>query len=166
MHKAAQHGNVEDLQRLIKNGAHINSTCDDGGTPLHYAVFNGHVECVKILLSEKDILVNVYTKRCGSTPLHFAARNNYLEIVQLLLKKGANFDATDHDGFTAEQRAELNGYLDMAWYLGSVRRAQFINIQDEVTGKNDKQDISDTDEINRSFDQDYQEVIAHLKTEA
>ncbi|QQR49159.1 ankyrin repeat domain-containing protein [bacterium] len=165
IHKAAQHGNAEDLQRLIKNGANVNTKCDDDATPLHYAAFNGHVECVKILLGEKDIFVNVHTKLCGSTPLHFAARNNHFEIVQLLLKKGASFNATDRDGFTPEERAEFNDFFDMARYLGNVRHAQFINIQDEVTGKNDTQNDSDTDEINRSFDQDYHKTITNLETE-
>ncbi|XP_067628239.1 uncharacterized protein [Eurosta solidaginis] len=48
---AASKGDIRTVQRLLKDGADANDKDIDGRTPLHYAVSNGHVDIVKILLT-------------------------------------------------------------------------------------------------------------------
>ncbi|WP_457621183.1 ankyrin repeat domain-containing protein [Persephonella sp.] len=47
---AAKDGDVKLLQLAIAKGADINTTDDRGGTALHWAVYYGHEDIVKILL--------------------------------------------------------------------------------------------------------------------
>ena len=37
----------------ISLGAHVNCRTTEGMTPLHFATYGGHVECVRILLKAK-----------------------------------------------------------------------------------------------------------------
>jgi|GEM_PF-6845818 hypothetical protein len=50
MFYAAVIGNLEILQRCLKDGANINEADDDGSTPLMLAAVNGQTEAVKFLL--------------------------------------------------------------------------------------------------------------------
>lgn len=51
LRKAAQKGDHEKVKELINERANMCSTDEYGLTSLHYAVWNGHVECVKLLIS-------------------------------------------------------------------------------------------------------------------
>jgi ankyrin repeat protein len=46
---------------LIENGAEFNSKSDKNISPLHLAVFKGHVECAALLL-EKGIENKIFVK--------------------------------------------------------------------------------------------------------
>ncbi|MFO8002516.1 MAG: ankyrin repeat domain-containing protein [Marinilabilia sp.] len=75
------------------NGADLESTNQEGHTPLMLAAFNGHTEIVQLLI-ENGANVNVtYNKKL--TPLHFAASGAFPETVELLLENGAGINATD-----------------------------------------------------------------------
>jgi ankyrin repeat protein len=67
-------------------------------TPLHLAAQQGHVEVVKVLLSQK---VNVNAKDIfGDTPLHSAVLGGHNELVELLITNGAEVDHANEDGWT------------------------------------------------------------------
>jgi ankyrin repeat protein len=48
--KAAQDGDLDKVNDLLKEGANPNATKFDGATPLFIASQNGHIEVVKVLL--------------------------------------------------------------------------------------------------------------------
>ncbi|XP_073824776.1 myotrophin homolog isoform X2 [Musca autumnalis] len=52
MHYAADYGQHEVLEYLIKMGAHLNVKDKHGITPLLAAIWEGHTECVKLLLEK------------------------------------------------------------------------------------------------------------------
>eukprot|EP00812_Abedinium_dasypus_P009076 NODE_2791_length_874_cov_317.373626.p2 GENE.NODE_2791_length_874_cov_317.373626~~NODE_2791_length_874_cov_317.373626.p2 ORF type:complete len:258 (-),score=51.66 NODE_2791_length_874_cov_317.373626:62-835(-) len=58
---------------------------------MHYAVQNGHVECLRMLIdsgASKDV-----SKPDGATPTFVAAQDGHVECLRLLLAAGANADA-------------------------------------------------------------------------
>lgn len=59
---AAKEGNTEILQMLMSAGAKCNMINNKGFMSLHYAAIGGHVECVRRLLGEEDIIVKAVTK--------------------------------------------------------------------------------------------------------
>ena len=72
-------------------------------TRLHFAVKNGHIEIVKLLIEKgaeinlKDKKGRVYFKIIKITiikqiPLHFATSNGYIEIIKLLIENGADIN--------------------------------------------------------------------------
>ncbi|CAG5022591.1 unnamed protein product, partial [Parnassius apollo] len=99
-HVAAENGLLEILKILLEfdddiTKVMINSlTSSDrlGYGPIHFAVFNNHVLCVKLLLS-KNADVRLRTTNApakSSTPLHIAALKNHAEVAKVILR----FDKT------------------------------------------------------------------------
>jgi hypothetical protein len=96
VHKAAIKGDVEKVRELLEDNAYVNTTDNNGWTPLHEACNHGHEDIVKLLLTIADPKAKVNT--IGSnivsidkiTPLHDAAENSYASICKLLLEHGAN----------------------------------------------------------------------------
>ena len=69
-----------------------------GRTPLHFALFGGHVEIAELLIaSGADANANTYIT---GTSLHWAAAERKKEIVELLIEKGADVNAKDQKGKT------------------------------------------------------------------
>ncbi|GMH97649.1 hypothetical protein TrST_g10688 [Triparma strigata] len=66
-------------------------------TPLHVAAGRGSLDCVKCLVNDFNMNVNVRTS-CGETPLHYACCNARPTVVKFLLEKGANPSLCDVDG--------------------------------------------------------------------
>ena len=68
--EAAKRGDLDEVKRLIENGADVNIKDNDGDTPLHYAASGGHLDVVKFLV-ENGADVNAKDKY-GRTPLDVA----------------------------------------------------------------------------------------------
>ena len=49
LHGAALMGYTETAELLISKGANVNAKDDDGWTPLHYAVREGHTKIIELL---------------------------------------------------------------------------------------------------------------------
>jgi BRCA1-associated RING domain protein 1 len=49
-HEAVNHGNAAVAEALLQHGALVNTPGMDNDTPLHDAVVNGQLECVKLLV--------------------------------------------------------------------------------------------------------------------
>lgn len=72
---------VKQKAAIIHNG--------QGEFPLHLAVKNGHLECVKLLLQHGHDINCITKDAAGNTALHLAAENDNVEMVKLLIEKGA-----------------------------------------------------------------------------
>eukprot|EP00050_Salpingoeca_kvevrii_P005747 m.285415 g.285415 ORF g.285415 m.285415 type:complete len:211 (+) comp11368_c0_seq1:880-1512(+) len=124
IHEACKRGNLPFLQECIANNVSVNGLDKAGSTPLHWASRGGHVDCVKMLLSQPRIQVNVQNK-LGDTPLHGAAWKGHDEVITMLLEAGADrtiannegvlpYDiaSSDEAGRLLQVRAQYNDYAD------------------------------------------------------
>ena len=119
LHIAAQQGNVDVVELLLREGINVAINIKDnrGLTPLHWAIQNGHSEVVKILLQNMHLkeMKNIADHN-GMTPLHMAVYNSHnnessVEIVKMLLQHldPQSINLQDIDGLTALHWAVLNG---------------------------------------------------------
>jgi ankyrin repeat protein len=71
---------------------------DQGRTPLHHEVMNGHVERVRVLIAN-GINVNAQDE-IGRSALHYAAQAHDQESADVIMKAGATIDIQDEQGNT------------------------------------------------------------------
>ncbi|KAL2047963.1 hypothetical protein ABVK25_011134 [Lepraria finkii] len=83
---AAAEGQEVVVQRLLENGAELESKDRNSQTPLSRAAWGGHEAIVKLLLSRDDVAADS-RDIWGQTPLSRAAGGGYEAIVKLLLSR-------------------------------------------------------------------------------
>ncbi|MCY4585592.1 MAG: ankyrin repeat domain-containing protein [Bryobacterales bacterium] len=98
LHRAADHGAVLKIDRLLKDGADINARDYDGATPLHVALISEEVEAVERLL-QGPCNLNARDNN-GDTPLHYAAGASNPNLTSRLLQAGSNPHIRNWDGAT------------------------------------------------------------------
>jgi ankyrin repeat protein len=110
--KAAESGAVEELKKLLRSGAEINTrtndSVDEGQTPLFVAANYGNYECVvELLKAGSDVNLRTFCPqapgRNGGTILHIHLLNDELKdtrILEALLEAGAEMDVPMVSGLT------------------------------------------------------------------
>jgi ankyrin repeat protein len=99
---ACRNGNLNEVQKLLDEGAVVNWTNECGCAALYYACFKGHVRVVKLLLdrgAQMDIK--------HGEELMMASQFGHVEIVKLLLDNGAHINIQSDGGWTALMNASL-----------------------------------------------------------
>lgn len=109
LHKAAQSGDVEELTRLLDDGAHVNLGDYRGSTSLCYAAEVGQIETMRILLARGADLRAANDD--GQMPLYGATCGGQVAAAELLLSRGADLD------FPSLCIAATLGHLDMIEFL-------------------------------------------------
>ncbi len=105
---AAERGDLQALQQLLRDGADVNASQGDGMTALHWASINGHPEMVEMLLFA-GAAVTPTTRLGGYTPLHLAANEGHAAVVSALLEGGAAPDLLTTTGVSALHLAAESG---------------------------------------------------------
>jgi ankyrin repeat protein len=110
MIRAAKQGNVDRVQELLAADAALLHARDaDGSTPLHCAVWKGHVEVVRLLLDAgADVNAQNSNTHYGGTPLHTAAHGNRRAVAELLITHGADLHATSCNDRTPLEETTLH----------------------------------------------------------
>ncbi|HCI56174.1 MAG TPA: ankyrin repeat domain-containing protein [Bacteroidales bacterium] len=128
---ASAEGDVIGIEWLIRHGADVKTSTNEGATALHFATANDKPDAVRVLLengADPDVLSNY-----SEAPLHIAAKNNYLEIAEILALYGANVNITDRFGATPLHYAAAYGYLEMVDMLLYYEAATYIKDKDGTT---------------------------------
>lgn len=86
--EAAKNADRQAVQRLLEQGANVNSTEGDGSTALHWAAYRDNVEIANLLL-KAGAKVNA-ANDLGATPLWAAAQNGSETMTGALLRAGAD----------------------------------------------------------------------------
>lgn len=86
----------DEVDRLIRRGADIDTTNVDGLTALHQACIDDNLEMVEFLV-QRGADVNRGDNE-GWTPLHATASCGFLSIAKFLLDHGASVSAVNNDG--------------------------------------------------------------------
>ena len=105
--RLAEKGPKSEVERLLNNGADVNSTDWNERTPLSHAAEYRQFGISRLLL-ERGAIVDTRDK-AGRTPLSFAAESDRSAIVQLLLDAGADIDSKCDDERTPLSYAAEGG---------------------------------------------------------
>ena len=111
-HRAARNGNLEELRRLLREGADVDSRNNRGETALHIASIWGRVEAVRELLSGHGRAANANLQEGvdGLTPLHMAVHCGHAAVVRALIREGgAVLDLRSNLGETPLHEAVSEG---------------------------------------------------------
>jgi ankyrin repeat protein len=124
-------GDRQDALALIRAGADVNQTQNDGTTPLHWAVYQVDPELVSTLL-RNEAGANV-SNDFGATPLSQAARVANADMVAMLLDAGADPDMANSDGQTPLMLAAWTGVVEVAELL--INHGANVNAEERWTGQ-------------------------------
>ncbi len=123
--KAIKKGNVEEVKKLIAEGADVNKNqaFSPNWPPLYFAIYGNHLEIVRLLL-DKGVDVNrcfeVTNNSCWR-PIHVAIAKGNAKIVKLLLERGADIHLSDNPQHkTTMQMAQANGSAAIISMLKNV----------------------------------------------
>ncbi|CAG9335754.1 unnamed protein product [Blepharisma stoltei] len=122
IHIACKLGNFEALNKLIENGASIETLDEEGLTPIFYAVKCKNIEMFKYLVT---LGANVFHIENQKRSLFFwAASAQRLDILDILIEKGCDANARTILGRTALSKAAWNGAIDIIKYLLKIPEIQ------------------------------------------
>jgi uncharacterized protein len=119
LHGAAWCGDIEEVTRLVEDGADVNWRDSIGETALFGAAAWGHVEVVRYLL-RVGADFNVAESTIGYTPLHWAASHGNLETIRTLVEAGADPTVADHQGRLPVDVAHKHGKGAHVSFLKSI----------------------------------------------
>jgi len=117
--RAAKRGKIDQIQRLVRQGAYVNCSNDRGQSPLIKASERGHTDAVLQLLKlGADI---GFVDRHKSTALHYAAWNGHTSTVEVLSAKGPDWlNFGNKFGYTPLHYAAADGHTQTVAALVSL----------------------------------------------
>lgn len=99
LHHASFNGDVEEVERLIKEGYNLNARTEHFEVPLHYAAIKGHAKVIAKLV-EAGAELDLYNND-GVTPLMLSLLNHNAAASTILIEKGSNYNLYSHNGIQA-----------------------------------------------------------------
>ena len=113
---ASEFWKVGDVKVLVRAGADVCVTDNEGNTCLTIAAYCGHTETVRTLLCMPEVDVN-HSNNSGRASLHRAVSQKHSDVVEVLIDAGADIDAKDDRGSTPLHWACEGGELDIVKML-------------------------------------------------
>lgn len=127
---AAEQGLADVFDKLMDNAADLTLADKNGWTPLHHAVFSGHLpillRAIQSPAGNRAPALDQPESE-GRSPLLLAARSGQGEAAAALIKAGANIDLRDNNGESLEDFANAAG-LAALLPLIAQRRADNLGV--------------------------------------
>ena len=124
--RAIETGDLNELRKILGRGVSINSTDENGVTPLLHAACYDRIEVIRTLI-ECGADVNA-VRTDGFTALLLAVFYGNRDIIQLLVESGADVTATTRFSTSAQMWATARGFYNIADYLQQhVRESQIAS---------------------------------------
>eukprot|EP00056_Hartaetosiga_gracilis_P008439 m.120875 g.120875 ORF g.120875 m.120875 type:complete len:1049 (-) comp12917_c0_seq4:201-3347(-) len=138
LHVSSISGSLECLEILTnsKKGKELLNKQDERGeTPIHYASYYGHDDCVSHLLSV-DADPNLLDHE-GISAMHWAASQGFANIVHLLLQYNAhpNFLDRSENTLTPMDYAAAGGHTDIVAMLADAGGAHSVDLKEYAAVK-------------------------------
>jgi hypothetical protein len=113
--RAAEKGELDQVQLQLANGAEINARSEGRQAPLHFGVRGGNPQVVQYLIAHgADIEA---TTSEGLNPLMLAAYAGNLAVVRVLVEMGADVNAENEMTFSPVEYARRSGNAAVVDYL-------------------------------------------------
>jgi len=129
---AAEHGDLETVRTLVRQGADVNASQGDGMTALHWAAERGSPELAQMLLyAGAD--PEPATRLGGYTPLHLASHRGHTEVVGVLAAGGSDVGALTTTGVSALHLAAESGSGATAGAL--LQAGAEVDVRDGHSGR-------------------------------
>ncbi|CAN0505543.1 unnamed protein product [Ectocarpus sp. 8 AP-2014] len=116
---AANKGYLRIVRVLLRFGADVSVSTDDGHTALHFAIGGRNLAVTKALIgagadveAEADLVRTESEVVQGQTPLHLATGKGFCDGMVALINAGANVDSRMSNGSTAMYTAACLGNLE------------------------------------------------------
>jgi len=114
---------LETVRELLKSSANIETTDNDGMTPLLMACADGSVDIARLLL-DSGANIHAASKFDGQRALQYAAFEGHLAIVQELIGRGHDVDAANQDGRTSLAFAAYKGRMPLTAMCRALRHTR------------------------------------------
>ncbi len=115
LHQAARDGDLEQVKKLIAQGADVNaSNGDEKWTPLLAAAKAGHADVINVLLKNG---AKVDAGSYSYTPLYYAIWSKDAQAVRALISGGADVNAKNENGWTPLHYAAREGHKEIVELL-------------------------------------------------
>ena len=115
LHRAAENGDISDVETVLKRGADVNAPTGYGFTPLHLAALGNRPDAAKALIEKGANLEAKNAK--GNTALHCAAEVGSDSVVMILVSAGADVNARGTFYETPLHWAATKGHLKVVELL-------------------------------------------------
>ena len=120
---AISEGKVDTVRYLIEEkGVDISKEDETGKTEAMYAAMCGNTEKLRTLIEEKGIDVNTKNEKTNNTLLIYAAMHGHVDTIKYLISKGANLNATNKYGYSADTYAKMKHHFGIMEIVKEVQK--------------------------------------------
>ena len=140
LHWAAEMGHKDMVELLLANNADVNAWDDSGETPLHKAAYNGHIGCVRSLLTHGAwVSPNRHASKGGETPLDFAVSKRRNDVAELLRRHSGSKPNSGQQPAEKDIITEIENEVMKAEAQQSLQRMMQGKIDGEYTDQEFKE---------------------------
>lgn len=119
---AAATGRLTDLERAVTVPGAVTAYSYDGWTPLHLAAFFGQLGAARLVLDAGAEVGAVSLNGLKNTALHAAVAGKHADVALQLLDAGADPEAVDAGGHSAERIATEN---QLSTVVSAIRAGRY-----------------------------------------